>query len=267
MILVWHWISNFQVLQSGVWWREDFDSASESEALQVPHLPQETLHRAWPQYTLHAGFSRMTSSLPMTPSLLQNQFGRIDNDQTLSKTYQDNCFLPGAQRNNRQGAEFTALTGQHRDWNLRDGRDPWCRPESARVSTRTGGWRWTRSKACQVRQSCSSHSPTSAGRLALQKIVVLILDVTFNISGWSSDARSVGHDARSNGRPDATGHARPSIAWWPSGGPSIASPLHGHCTAGVSAACQSQSIFWLSLWLHCADRSWAITATVGHEVS
>ena len=58
-------------------------------------------------------------------------------------------------------------------------------------------------------------------------------------SGWSSDAQSVGHDAWCNGRPDAWGHARPSIAWWPSGGSSIAAPLHGHCTAGVSAACQS----------------------------
>ena len=60
---------------------------------------------------------------------------------------------------------------------------------------------------------------------------------TFEISGWSSDAWSVGYDAWWNGWPDAWGHARTSIAWWPSGGSSIASPLHGHCTAGVSCAC------------------------------
>ena len=57
-------MSTLQVLQSGIRRRKDFDPASESEALQVPHLPQETLHRAWAQYTLHAGILKILCPLP-----------------------------------------------------------------------------------------------------------------------------------------------------------------------------------------------------------
>ena len=54
LILLFH--PNFiQVLQQRIWRRENLDSTSKSETLQMSYLPQEALHWARPLHPLHAG--------------------------------------------------------------------------------------------------------------------------------------------------------------------------------------------------------------------
>lgn len=121
-----------EVLQPGVRGREDAVPAPEGQALQVPRLPQEALHRPRPRHPLHAGpqGDHREGPVPLPPPAVP---------------------LPGL--------------GQ--DWARADGRRDWCRsPTPCRRGTRrrsrSTGWRASRPRTSRPGSTArrAAKSPT-----------------------------------------------------------------------------------------------------------